>query len=319
MMKLYFKKDGTLDMRYKSSKDYLEKADHPNNSQSSVPKSNETPESPSKTQSPKRHSSQNTIKERSVDDTTSLSSPFESPLSSPVISREKDDSSSTYISPVLSLASTEIYNSSDIRLNQNGTIDRSSKAVKSGDILFNQDGTVDKRSKAVIAGRLFLDSNGNPDIKVHTDLEIPKNPGDHKTTVYRDRYQQTKFRKETNCPQDYDASHIVDLELAREILKSKPGRHPTEAELRQAMKPLNKLLEARPKSINRLNKENPDNDRSMAQRIIKIIHGENVIRTRLLDQKLVQMKEALHSIPENELNSQIKFVMKEIDRIAPDA
>ncbi|KAK8895122.1 hypothetical protein M9Y10_023564 [Tritrichomonas musculus] len=210
-----------------------------------------------------------------------------------------------------------LYNSSNLRLNQDGTIDKSSKAVKSGDISFNPDGSVDRNCKAIRLGYLHLNSIGNPDLSIHKDLEIPKNPGQHKTKVYRDSYQQKKFRKEVNCPKDHDASHIVDLELAREILKSKPGRHPSEESLRQSMKPLNKLLEARPASVNRPNPSNPDNDHAMALRIMKLIHGERVVRTRALDEKILQMRSALQSIPPEEMNPQIKFILKEIEKISP--
>lgn len=318
MSKLHYKKDGTLDMRYKSSKEFinsqqkLESPDLQNEqpqiiSQTRPQNIKESPKISPKAQSPKKKAS-NTSKQ--TKDDTSL-------IDSPIISRDISDPPQTYISPALSLNPNELYNSSDIKLTQKGTIDRSSKAVKLGDILFNADGTVDRHSYAVLTGRLVLNSEGNPDTSIHTDIQIPKNPGEYKTSVYRDKYQQKKFRKETNCPKDYDASHIVDLELARDILKSKPGRHPTEAELRQSMKPLNKLLEASPQNVNRQNKSNPENNRESAQRIIKIIRGEYIIRTRALDQKIIQMKEALHSIPQDEMNPQIKYIMKEIDRIAP--
>lgn len=213
--------------------------------------------------------------------------------------------------------SNKLYTSSDIKLNRDGSISRRSRAVKSGQITFNEHGKIDRNCEAVRLGFLVLNQKGKPDLNVHKDLEIPKNPGDYKTSVYRNQYEQQKFRKETKCPNDYDASHIIDLELARAILKSKRGLYLTASELHEKMKPLNKLLEQRPRYVNRANKENPENDHAMTQRIIELLNGQNIRRTRALDEKILQMIDALYSIPRKEMNPQIKYILDQLERIKP--
>ena len=221
---LHYKKDGTLDMRYKSSREYIQ---------------------------------------------TQMN--FQAPQNNYEFSKSSSD---------INYPSSRLYDSTYISLNKDGSLSRRSRAVKSGDITFNHKGKIDSNCRAVRLGYLILDQKGNPDITVHTDLNIPKNPGDYKTSVYRHPYEQQKFRKETHCTNDYDASHIVDLEVARAILKKKQDLYLTASELHAAMKPLNKLLELRPRNVNRANKDNPDNDHAMAQRIIRLLNGENVRRTR---------------------------------------
>lgn len=81
---------------------------------------------------------------------------------------------------------------------------------------------------------------------------------------------------------------------------------------------MNKLLEQRPKNVNRPNKENPDNDHAMAQRIIQLFHGENIKRTRSLDEKILKMIDALHSIPQNDMNPTINYILSQIERIKPE-
>ena len=250
MSSLHYKKDGTLDMRYKSSREYIQ-------SQSG---------------------------------------------------REM-----TYPNRPTAV----LYSSSDVKLNKDGSVSRRSRAVKSGDITFTSEGRIDPNCRAVRYGRLILDKRGNINQKVHSDLEIRKNPGDYKTSVYRNQYEQKKFRKENHCTDEYDASHIVDLEIAQAILKNKKGLYMTESELHNDMKPLNKLLELRPKSVNRANRENPDNDHAMAQRIIRLLNGEKVPRTRALDDKIVNMIDAIHSIPSYEMNPTIQYILYRLEQIKP--
>ena len=268
MSYLHYKKDGTLDMRYKSSREFIQSHNpyHP------APNSYDYPNSPSSTAA-------------DID--------------------------------YLNHQSPRLYDSTNIILNKDGSVSRRSRAVKSGDVTFDYHGKIDPNCKAVRYGYLILNQYGNPDIQFHRDLEIPKNPGDYRTSVYRHPYEQQKFRKENQCSNDYDASHIVDLEIARAILKMNPNLYLTASELHSAMKPLNKLLEMRPRSVNRANKKNPENDHAMAQRIIRILQGENVRRTRNLDDKILRMIEALHSIPSNEMNYVIKYILDRLESIKP--
>ena len=209
------------------------------------------------------------------------------------------------------------YDSSDFHFNQDGSISKASKAVKSKDILFNEDGTVDSASPAVLRGNLILTIDGNPDRRVH-QIEIPINPGLYPTSVYRQKSYQQKFRRKNNVPKDNDACHVIDLEVVQAILKSKPGPHPTEEQLREDLKPINELLESRPASVNRSNPNNPNNDRDMAQRIIGLVEGDSTIKvTRGLRRKLIQMKKALRSIPPEKRNGTIRYISNKIESIIP--
>lgn len=206
------------------------------------------------------------------------------------------------------------FDSTDFRYTQDGKISMSSRAVKSGEILLKSDGTVDRRCSAVRRENLVLNDKGMPDQTVH-NVEIPKNPGEYSTSVYRDKNSQKKFRKENNLPNDHDASHIIDLEVAKAILAKKPGPHLSEKDLREAVKPINSLLESRPVSVNRANSGNPDNDHDMAQRIIKLVKGEKTPITRALTNKLEQMSSAIKTIPTDKRNGSIDFIEKTINQL----
>lgn len=59
-----------------------------------------------------------------------------------------------------------IYTNDDLILNQDGTINQNSRAVRSGDIKFCKDGKIDKRCSAIRQRKIILDSNDQVDSKL---------------------------------------------------------------------------------------------------------------------------------------------------------
>ena len=288
------KKDGTPDKRFKCNREQVQKDQSPINSASEM----SSPE----------------IFGTSYSDFSPIYGIYQSPLSfcehSPRNQANSRRESQAKPEP-------RKYDSSDFHFNQDGSVSKASKAVKSKDIILNEDGTVNRRSPAVLRGNLVLTSEGNPDRRVH-QVEIPINPSEYSTADYRQKSYQQKFRRENNVPKDYDVSHIVDLELVKNILGSKPGPHLSKEQLREDLKPINELLEARPATVNRSNPDNPDNDRDMARRIFALIKGDRTIRVkRALKKIVIEMIEALQSIPPGKMNNTIQYVLETLESIIP--
>lgn len=61
-------------------------------------------------------------------------------------------------------------------MNQNGTINRNSRAIRSGEVKLCKDGKVDKRYSAFRQGKIVIDSNGLVDLnKMKLDQRINSN------------------------------------------------------------------------------------------------------------------------------------------------
>lgn len=127
-MSLHYKANGTLDMRFSSSKAYV--ASHGSLSSSSGLHYRQDGGLDMRYKSSKQEMER-------LGGTTSSSTPRESKPS--------------------------VMTESDIILNKDGTVNRNSKAVRSGEIRLRQDGKIDQRCSAYRQGRLILTSDGNPD------------------------------------------------------------------------------------------------------------------------------------------------------------
>lgn len=201
-----------------------------------------------------------------------------------------------------------LFTDQDIMLNQDGTVNRNSKAVKSGAICFKGDGSIDRRCSAHRNGNIILDSNDQID-SAAMGLSKRVNPEEISTEVIRSPYEQQKYRNESRSTQKdrKQACHIIDLEVARAILATKSGPHLTEEQLHKDMKPLNTLLRMRSTETNQTT------DKYMAQQIIQLYKGERKEPiTRALSNKITQMHEALKSIQKDQLNSSLLYLKNEM-------
>ena len=84
----------------------------------------------------------------------------------------------------------------------------------------------------------------------------------------------------------------------------------TEQRLHDDLKPLNELLRMRNAETNLTY----DND--MAQKIINLIQGEEVVITRGMVNKINQMEDAINSIPDDKLNPSLKWIMTKLNSVA---
>lgn len=211
-----------------------------------------------------------------------------------------------------------LFTKEDIVLNQDGTINKNSRAVKSGDIKFNEDGTIDKRCSAYRQGKIVVGSNGQLDNSV---MNLPErlNTSDLSTKDIRDNYSQQKYREESRSTQKdkKQVAHITDLEVMMSLLENKPGPHLTKEQLKEALKPISTRYRMR------LTETNQGYDRDMAQRIIdyhdKYIRNfadvEDVRVTRGLENKVNQMIQCAKEIPESERNASTNWVLQELEKI----
>lgn len=145
-MSLHYKANGTLDMRYSSSKAYV--ASHGSSygysSSSSSSRSSDLHYRKDGQLDMRYKSSREEVQRQSAS------------VSSPEPSRN-------------------MMTNSDIILNRDGTVNKTCKAYRNGDILLCQDGKVDKRCAAYRQGRIILDSEGNIDAKAMNITRRSKN------------------------------------------------------------------------------------------------------------------------------------------------
>jgi len=192
-------------------------------------------------------------------------------------------------------------------LTQNHEIDKSSSACKRGDIFFTQSGEIDKRCAAVCGGHILFTSDGKLDYQA-MGISERKNPKDVSTSAYRDPSSQVRHRKESRSKylKEKEACHIVDLSVCKKFLSSKPGRHSTEEQLHENLKPLNELLRMRSKETNR------KLDVDMAKRIEDLYDGKNVRVTRGMENRINFMCDAIDSIPEEKMNGDLKWIQTQL-------
>lgn len=206
---------------------------------------------------------------------------------------------------------SSLYTDQDIILNQDGSINKRSRAVQSGEIKFCIDGKVDKRCKAIREGKLILDSNGNVD-STKMGISNRVNPDELGTSVLRHPNEQRKYREQSRSTNkdEQHASHVIDLEVAKAILSTKPGTHLTEERLHEDMKPLNQILRMR--SI----ETNLNYDKDIAQRIIQMVRGEKITVTRGLEGKINQMKDAMNRIPQEQMNPSLQYIKNKLNDLS---
>ena len=206
-----------------------------------------------------------------------------------------------------------LFTDEDIILNQDGTVNRNSKAVKSGAISFKGNGSIDRRCSAYRNGNIILDSNDQID-SAAMGLSRRVNPEEISTEVIRSPYEQQKYRNESRSTQkdQKQACHIIDLEVARAILATKPGPHLTEEQLHKDMKHLIRIIP----SFHSFHETNQTTDKYMAQQIIQLYKGERKEPiTRALSNKIAQMHGALNSIQNDQLNPSLLHLKKEKTRL----
>ena len=322
-MSYHYKADGSLDMRYSSSKSYVSSGGSifgPCGG-SSLYRSSNYGSSSNYGGSSYSSSSNNNLhyrKDGNLDmrysssknyNSSNTSSQTSSNISTPLYSTQQRQvkTESSVPTPKQSL-----YTEDDIILNQDGTINRTSKAVRSNEILFTQDGKVDKRCSAFRNGKILLDSEGNIDSE-KMGLKIRMNPGDMSTKTLRHPYEQQKYREKSRSTQkdQKQACHKIDLDVARELLSTKPGTHLSEERLHEEMKPLNELLRMRNIETNLVY------DKEMARQIIELYRGERTVAvSRALSNKIMQMKDAIDSIPSEKMNGSLNWIKRELDEVS---
>ena len=297
---MHYKKDGTLDMRYASSKAFVASGGSTKGPSYNQPPSNMFSFGSSFNSPSNDFSDLHYKKDGSLDMRYKSSRSYGE-------SQNYPPAPATSYSPPISLMTNE-----DIILNGDGTINANSRAVRSGEILLRNDGEIDMGSQAVRSGRVILKSDGKIDA-ASMNISRRENPANLRTSVIRDKYAQQKYRKNSQSPykDDMQVCHIIDLEVTTKLLGSKPGPHLTDAQLREQLKPITSVyLTMRPTEINQ------GYDKDMAKRIIALHNGENVTVTRGLAEKINQMKEVMDNIPQHEMNPSLEWIKNEFHKLA---
>lgn len=294
---LHYKKDGTLDMRYASSKAYVA-AQNSTPSYSSYERNDPPSYSPYQREEPPSYPSYSPYQREDPLDMVRkmMEQPFEPCYARAAVKSEPkpepSQSSSSFVT--------------DIIPNTDGTINRGSAAVRRGDIIVRADGKVDKRSAAVRQGRLILDLDGNPAWEV---MGISRRVDDSiSTNDIRSPASQRKYREESRSTHkdEKDVCHYMGLGVGLKCLESKPGVKPTVERLRSDLEPLNSALNYRMK----LRSTNLGSDKDFDRRIIQILDGEDVPMTRGFAARINQIKDVLDSIPADQLNASLNHIKR---------
>jgi len=94
--------------------------------------------------------------------------------------------------------------------------------------------------------------------------------------------------------------------LLKKLLSSKPGRHSSESELHENMKPLNEKLRMRLTETNR--KVDPD----LAKRIGELYDGQEVRVTRAMKNRIELMCKTIDSIETERMNGDLQWIKDQL-------
>ena len=196
----------------------------------------------------------------------------------------------------------------------NGKVKSDCLAAKNGDVKFTAPGVIDKRSKAIKSGKLRLLENGlvDPDCEAYKSQEYVYQRRIF-TEEIRDRSKQRAFRRANNMfGNSYEASHVVDLEVATEIMPDLVPSTTKITDLTNQLRVLNDPELLLKESYNQNRVINHD----IAKQIINLHKGITNTATPEVKERLLKMVDGIDSLERYRKNDAVIKLRNRLEELS---